>query len=151
MKKLKPVKLTKADTCLTYALKRTGKFKKSLFGSGAYSLENLHSIFDEYTYSELQVGDIVLWSSKMYYQSFPNEITSDGLILSNDVQRNIHVGVIEKIEESGSILFSECSRTKMENGGIPILGMRDLASMRFPDYVLQVKKINKASSAPKLS
>lgn len=136
--KFSSVKIAKSDTCLTYVLKRIDKY----YQSNIYSLENYTDYFEREKIndkSELIEGDIILWNEKLYYQEFPMEITESGMIISHPVQRNIHVGIVERIEDD-KILFSECSRTKVENGGIPILSYRDLNEIRIPDYKLILKK-----------
>ena len=138
--KFVPVKINKSDTCLTYVLKRIGKFIQSEI----YSLENYTDYFEREKIgdkSELMIGDIILWNEKLYYQDFPIEITESGIILSHPVQRNIHVAIIERIEDD-KILFSECTRTKMENGGVSILTYRDLNTIRIPDFKLTLKQLN---------
>lgn len=134
---LKAVKINKTDTCLTYVLKRLGKFKKSK----NYSLEFYEDLFDVRKFEsadDLKIGDIIFWNSKMTLERYPIAITKEGMIISSEIQRHVHVGVIESISEN-QILFSECTRSNFETGGVPILQMRNVLDLRFPDFILTSK------------
>jgi surface antigen len=134
---MKAVTINKTDTCLTYVLKRLGKFKKNK----NYSLENVEDLFvmsKLETLEDLKIGNIIFWNARMTIERYPISITKEGMIVSSEVQRHVHVGIIESISEN-QILFSECTRSNFETGGVSILQIRNMLDLRLPDFVLTFK------------
>lgn len=126
------VKITKMDTCLTYALKRTGLV------SDLCTYEDIHNHFDQFPYlrfkEKLKKGDILLWDKKLEHIWIANKIDENGLITTESVSAYIHFGVYE-----GDNLFSDCTRQMaIGNTSFPALRMREIEkSNRPPDWILR--------------
>lgn len=136
--KFSRVKINKTDTCLTYVFKRLGEFEQEK----TYTLE----LYDEYFDSricddinQLVPGDLIMWTGKEYTQQIPFEILENGMIITHNVLRGRHIGVVEKIVDENTILFSDCSRINSDVG-IPQINLKNLFEQRAPDYVLNIKK-----------
>lgn len=135
--KFEKVLLTKNDTCLTYVLKRIGKYKQEK----TYSLDLYNEYFDSsllLDISTLKVGDIIMWSSKEFYEQYPYEILESGIIITHNILRGRHCGVIEEILDNNNILYSDCTRQNSEVG-IPQINMKNLVDIKTPDYLLIFK------------
>lgn len=136
--KFNRVKINKTDTCLTYVLKRLGEFD----AEKNYTLE----LYDEYFDSkfcedinQLSKGDLIMWTGKEYMQQIPFEILESGIIITHNVLRGRHIGIIEEMIDETTILFSDCSRINSDVG-IPQINIKNLFEHRAPDYVLNIKK-----------
>ena len=114
MNVLHPVRLTKKDSCFTYALKRTGL---TVSYNKAESIPTDCLIpFDLYN---TNIGDIIVWeSSKKLYSLLPTEITSFNgkpVIINNLEFTGYHLAVVENIVETETetiIIFSDCVRNE---------------------------------------
>lgn len=99
--KLHYVKVSKYDTCYTYALKRIGcgsllnpyLDKNNILD--IYKHFEEHDIIDIEHYNSLPIGTIVCWDAKRQYTNLPTIIDEQGNIQEESVIDNIHLGVIE--------------------------------------------------------
>lgn len=84
---------TKADTCLTFAIRRVG-----LSQLLPLKYENLEKFFEfiPFDKTEIQECDILLWNEKLTSKIIPNRILEDGRILSTSLFTSIHFGVVER-------------------------------------------------------
>jgi len=105
---MKKVILDKMDTCLTYALKRIGRF-------GLYPIDYDRLIDGKrfkviaYKRKKLQQGDILLWDWDDAVKNIPmsSEITKGGKLIFHKVYQGFHCAVYE-----GNGLFSDCDQEK---------------------------------------
>ncbi|GAB0155919.1 hypothetical protein CHRYSEOSP005_11810 [Chryseobacterium sp. Alg-005] len=142
MKKLFETTINKKDTCLSYALKRTGTQTSVEF------VEDLESEFDIIPAKEtkLEVGDIVAWEKKEKYTlsatciKAPRPDNISEMIFEN-VNTRFHIGVIEN-----KCLISDLTRTTNEYM-IPSIRKRNISLIPadsqkecpFPDFVIRKK------------
>lgn len=131
---LHQVKLTKTDTCLTYALKRLGL-------EPTYCDHNsIHEYFTQLPFPkkevELEPGTIILWDKDMEWTWLPWKINTSGKIEWKNVQIGYHYGLYE-----GDGLFSDC--TRLVNPPHPTLRMRKLSEVKKrPDWILIFQEPN---------
>lgn len=135
MKKPYPqhVVLEKTDTCLTYALKRTGY--SSAFPQIKGS-EGMLEKFERHIYestSILEPGTLILWTENERWQTLPCEITTLGLILSHERLIGSHYGVYE-----GDGLISDCTISSKDFFFSRTIRMRRLEEMP-PTHYLTLK------------
>jgi len=123
--------ITKADTCITYAFKRTGTKTEC---SSAHDLDKYFD-FVPYESSLIEVGDIVLWNQDRMELYSGMEILENGAIISHGVWVKIHVGVIESIEPK---LVSDFTRNVMPHH-VPTIRIRDLSETTTPNFILKRK------------
>lgn len=130
MIELKPVKLCKTDTCLTYAFKRIGK--SELINDVTY--DNIHDFFDSSVWTKnkkLKKGDILYWNRDMKYVDLPWEIDTDGKITWHRKSISSHVAVYE-----GDDIISDNTRFVIPPH--PTLRVRKLSQLnKMPDYILK--------------
>lgn len=112
MSVLHPVRLTKKDSCFTYALKRTGSITSY---DKAESIPRTQLV--PFSFHTAEIGDIIVWeSSKKQYSLIPSEITSFNgkpVIINNLEFTGYHLGVVENIVETETetiLIFSDCVR-----------------------------------------
>jgi len=93
---LQHVKIDKADSCLTYALKRIGKFRIYPFDYRELLESDYFSVADYESQASLSVGDILVWDKEVDTNYFlENEISEQGVIICNPITVAIHYGVYE--------------------------------------------------------
>jgi hypothetical protein len=130
--KLHQIELSKAETCLTYALRRIG-----LEPSKSYCYESLENDFNMIPFREfgqLTQGVLLLWDSNREYVELPWSIDEKGRIVTSKISSRIHLAVYE-----GNGLVSDCSR-RGNPSSLPSLKMRKLREIdREPDKVLVYK------------
>ena len=114
MNVLHPVRLTKKDSCFTYALKRTGQ---KVHYDKAESIPSVCLL--PFRLDAMKIGDIIVWkSSKKQYTLLPTEITSFNgkpVIINNLEFTGYHLAVVENIVETETetiIIFSDCVRNE---------------------------------------
>lgn len=127
---LKPVKLCKTDTCLTYAFKRIGK--SELIDDVNY--DNIHDFFESGVFTKnkkLKKGDILYWNRDSKYVDLPWEISEEGKILWHRKIVGSHVAVYE-----GDDIISD--NTRFVQSPHPTLRVRKLSQLnKMPDYILK--------------
>lgn len=132
---LKPVKLLKTDTCLTYAFKRIGK--SNLIDDVSY--DNIHDFFESSVYrknKKLNIGDILYWNRDSKFVDLPWEIDINGKILWHRKIINSHVAVYE-----GDDIISD--NTRFVQPPHPTLRVRKLSQLnKMPDYILKFIEIH---------
>lgn len=143
MKKLLQTTITKKDTCLSYALKRTGIETDIEF------VDELEKEFDIIPVKEtkIEIGDIVAWEKKEKKIKCATTIKESGLyvsfsqLLNSEVNTRFHIGVVE-----GLNCISDLTRSANPYY-IPSLRMRQLvlivedyqAQCPYPDFVIRKK------------
>lgn len=140
MKKLFETTITKKDTCLSYALKRTGTDTNVEFA------EDLRKEFDFISVKEtkLEIGDIVAWNKKEQTIVSATSIEENGFIYSNNVFTGFHIGVVE-----GDNIVSDLTRSANPYF-IPSIRMRYVSLIcddyqtkcPYPDFVIRKKNSN---------
>lgn len=129
---LKPVRLSKTDTCLTYVLKRSG------LNPDFCSYDTFHEYFNQHTFSrfqkKLKIGDILLWDKTSKWEWLPWSINENGIIEWKNVPVSFHFAIYE-----GDGKFSDC--TRLVTPPHPTLRMRSMIDLqKNPDYVLRIDK-----------
>ena len=138
METLKPVTITKKDTCLSYAFRRAGIKTHVEFA------EDLETEFDLIPVKEtrLEKGDIVAWKKKEEVISSGTSINENGRIESKNVYTRFHIGVVE-----AGHLISDLTRSANPYY-IPSIRMRTVSLIcddhqkfcPFPDFVIRKKQ-----------
>lgn len=131
---LKEVLVTKFDTCLTYALKRTNL--EYLISMGLTSIKYIDDFFELRDFSPefCSKGTLVCWDSNQDEILIPNHITSEGILNETYVVRHYHLGVIEDVK-----CVSDCTRKVFD--GIPSLRIRSFDDVRYPDKYLVLREV----------
>ena len=139
MKKLFDTTITKKDTCMSYALKRTG------INSNVEFAENMHCDFDFIPVKDakIEVGDIVAWKKKEEIIKAGTSINENGRIETTDVFTKYHIGVVEN-----GHLISDLTRSSNPYY-IPSIRVRSISLIcdnyqtkcPYPDFVIR-KKLN---------
>lgn len=98
---LNPISLRKADTCLTYVLRRIG------LPPDFCSYEELGDKFDQHAFKNrrLKIGDIFVWDNDIEWVWLPWKIDKSGKISNKSVSTRYHLGVYE-----GDGMFSDATR-----------------------------------------
>ena len=127
---LKPVSLTKTETCLTYVLRRLG------LDADFCTYDTFHEHFNQYTYSryynKLQVGDILLWDKTSRWEWLPWTINANSVIEWKNIPVGFHFAIYE-----GSDKFSDC--TRLVTPPHPTLRLRKSSDLqKNPDFVLRL-------------
>ena len=139
MNVLHPVRLTKKDSCFTYALKRTGQ---RVHYDKAESIPN--DCLLPFDFTILNIGSIIVWkSSKKQYTLIPTEITSFNgkpVIINNLEFTGYHLAVVENIVETETetiIIFSDCVRNENAHSFPSIkLGQINISKIEEKEYYL---------------
>lgn len=149
MKKLFETKINKKDTCLSYALKRTGITTSVEF------VEDLEKEFEIIPVKEtkLQVGDIVAWEKNIKTVSCATVITEpsdEGVseMIVDSVNTRFHLGVVEN-----KCLITDLTRSA-NSYYIPTIRKRYLSLIvedyqkqcPFPDFVIRKKDGSSSTS-----
>jgi len=139
--KLKPVKLLKNDTCLTYALKRVGldlPIHDSEEVEQYFDLFDVHAGWIEFPDANpdrLRVGDILMWADNERYAILPDEIDEYGQIISHRRLVLRHFGVVEPRD-----MVSDCTVSSRDYPfcrTIRLQRLRDVSDK--PTYLLRLK------------
>lgn len=128
--KLKAVKVTKFDSCWSYAQQRVGWVNSHFPYISTVLKSNYIESFD---IEEISVGDIVIWTHAKKELSVANEITSEGLIISNTETEGYHCGVIES---TNPLLISDCTR-KVLSFSIPTIRIRRFGDVERPAFIIK--------------
>lgn len=133
---LKAVKLTKWDTCKSYVLKRIGLDHYLSMNSDKPTLEDLinHEGFEHVTMP--QQGDLIFWRQEEMKVEASNEITAQGIIVTNQVQYCGHLGVFERDGMVSDLMAQDVA----EQGELMTIRMRRYEDLRKADYILRAKK-----------
>ena len=136
-KELKPVRLTKTETCLTYVLKRIG------LEPHFCTYETFHEHFNQFTFSryqkKLKIGDVLLWDKTSKWEWLPWSINGNGIIEWKSVPVNFHFAIVE-----GDGKFSDC--TRLVAPPHPTLRLRQMKDLqKNPDFVLTLE-LNQSSN-----
>lgn len=127
-------KVTKNDTCYSYALKR-------VFGFGiSYDrpLSEYSSHFNAIPYesSQIKIGDILLWDANAYTKEIPVSIDGSGNLTNRTIEMNRHCVVVENVNP---IIVSEC-KLCTEEFNTPHLRIKNIEDFkRLPDKILRLK------------
>ncbi|GEN74108.1 hypothetical protein [Chryseobacterium lathyri] len=142
MKTLFETTINKKDTCLSYALKRTGTQTSVEF------VEGLEYEFDIIPVKEtkLEVGDIIAWEKKEKFMMCATRIMAprkDNVseMKFEEVDTRFHIGVIEN-----KCMISDLTRTTNEYM-VPSIRKRNISLVPtdsqkecpFPDFVIRKK------------
>lgn len=133
-----PVKITKQDTCWTYACKRLNHIPKCEWLS---ALDENYKL-QKFNLELINVGDIVVWNARRKTILLPMEIDENGLILTVPIEDEIHTGIVEQVLIENNIvqrlLISDVTKSTNINS-IPIIRIRNLFSegQRQPDYFIK--------------
>lgn len=139
MKRLFDTTITKKDTCLSYALKRTNTETTIEFAEDLEKEFHLIPVKD----IKLEIGDIVAWRKKEDIIYSGVSINDEGAITHSPVDTKYHIGVVE-----GPTHISDLTRSANAYY-IPSIRMR-LISLTggdyqtfcpVPDFVIR-KKVN---------
>jgi hypothetical protein len=131
-RELRPVKVTKMDTCITYAFKRIGYMNPKTVCSSDLLIKYKSLPF---TIESLPAkGSIVIWNCNSKEISIPSEITREGVVINHTSLTGFHVGVIEDCD---STVVSDLTRTVLPNG-IPCIRVRKIEDIRKPDLILVI-------------
>jgi len=128
---LKPVRLTKTETCLTYVLRRMG------LEPDFCTYETFHEHFNQFTFSRYQkkikVGDILLWDKTSTWEWLPWTINDNGIIEWKNIPVGFHFAIYE-----GDGMFSDC--TRLVTPPHPTLRLRTMTDLqKNPDFVLRLE------------
>lgn len=147
---MKDVRLTKLDSCLTYAIKRAGLDQDVDF---KVALDIPPSMYMPFKISEVYVGQIVVWESKKSHYLWTTEITTleNGrpALIANSEYAALHFGVVEHIVYGsfGNIItISDCIRNGNAHS-FPTISLATIClteeplgktEVRIPTYYLDV-------------
>lgn len=130
---MKKVTLSKADSCITYALKRIGIHFDSteIINQQWFAINHFieTKYFADYPF---KIGDILVWKSESSNTFAPIQINESGQIIYAKIPTNkFHVAVYE-----GHSLVSDMTDHEYSNSEHPIVRMRELSQLKAPDYIL---------------
>ena len=117
--KFHPVRVTEADTSLTYALKRWGiyeivreKFPEAFHASSTEKEQPINGFTFNPNYKELNDGDLIcVWNNVLYCgQQCNAEISEGGRVLAHTLQRNKFFAVVEDAER-GHVTYLDITGT----------------------------------------
>lgn len=144
---LKPVRLNKKDTCLSYALKRVGITSKIEFAKNIPK-----SMLSPFKVELAEVGKIVVWESEKTHYLYNSEIRTiqnRPAIIANNEYVGRHFGVIEAVDKvEGEIVITVSDCVRNENGhSFPTIGLCTLTDnekarsteAKMPTYYLNKK------------
>lgn len=130
---LRRVRINKQDTCLTYALKRTGLDYLDL--SCTSNIEKFFNLI-EFDLKKIEIGDIIYFSKYKYNLEIPTEITEDGIILESNISVRNHCVVYE-----GNGFYSDCTRSETKFLGNASLRIRKYEDFKYePSFILKLKQ-----------
>lgn len=147
---LHPTRVNKLDSCLTYALKRTGN------ATSIYQLSKdiPATAYKPFSIDHIHIGQILVWQSAKNHYLWATEIittdTGKPAIVMNNEFAGMHFGVIEAIDhkESGEIIItiSDCVRSSNAHSfptiSLATICLRDEAKskteVRLPTYYLEL-------------
>ena len=130
---LKSVKIGKKDTCLTYALKRTGLDYLEL--SCTSNIEKFFNLID-FSLDKLKIGDIIYFSKYKHDIQIPIEIDSELNLLTHNVSVRNHCCVYE-----GNGIFTDCTKSEKEYLGNNCLRIRKFEDFKYePSFILSLKQ-----------
>lgn len=138
---LQKVRVNKRDTCLTYALRRSGiniplQFIEDI--DKYFICKELNTVGEKLT--NFSVGSLVGWRHENYFaKDVGIEIISFDNIITEDVPRLMHIGVIEKFV-GDNVYVSHASRkdhTVLPSIKVELVGTK---KRRYPDVVFVLKK-----------
>lgn len=134
---LKSVKIGKKDTCLTYALKRTGLdyLDLSCLGSAKFFFD-----FIEFNIDQLKIGDIVYFCKNQKEVLIPSEISESSEKGINLIEHprsiNNHCAVYE-----GNGMFSDCTKKDERFMFHNCLRLQTINDFKYkPSFILKIKK-----------
>ena len=130
-KSMNRVVIDRKETCLSYALKRTGVVTPAKFVTELSD----YFVLLPFTVENAKRGSLVVWNDKAHTISAGYEITEDGMIINHEVLIDYHVGVIE---DEDITLVSDCTRKILPNA-VPCIRVRSFNEVRYPDFIL-IKK-----------
>lgn len=125
------VEINKNDSCVTYALKRIGKF--DLYPIDYGDLIN-QTVFDVLPFDKeiLLKGDILLFDAKVEKEYYPHIIDSSLRIVDKKIWTGFHLSVYE-----GEGFVSDCNKNR--NYFYPIISLSKIDDMN-ANKILRIKK-----------
>ena len=131
---MKKVTLSKADSCITYVLKRIGiHFDSTEIINQQWFAINHFTETQYFANYPLKIGDILAWKSEPSNTFAPIQINESGQIIYEKIPTNkFHVAVYEGHSLVSDMTFYEYSKTSEH----PIVRMRELSQLKAPDYIL---------------
>lgn len=137
MKRLFDTTITKKDTCLYYALKRTNTETTIEFAEDLEKEFDLIPVKD----AKLEIGDIVAWKKKEEVITAATSIRESGNILYSPVDTKFHIGVVEEFDRisdltrSANAYFIPSIRMRLTS----LIGGDYQTYCPFPDFVIRKK------------
>ncbi|OPC36182.1 hypothetical protein [Elizabethkingia miricola] len=139
MKRLFDTTITKKDTCLSYALKRTNTETTIEFAEDLEKEFDLIPVKD----TKLEIGDIVAWIKKEEVITAATSIRESGNILYSPVDTKLHIGVVEDFNRISDLTRSANAYyiPSIRLRSISLIGGNYQTFCPVPDFVIR-KKVN---------